>query len=534
MLAYANTGNTTLSMSFSEILDNTASRWPQSPSITSEGQTFTWSETADRCRRIANALAARGVKFGDRVAYLGFNSHRSFEMFYAPSKIGAILVPINFRLSSREMIECLEDARPRVLFADGDHLEQAQALAAACPWVEIVINSSDLPSLENQLSYETLIEQASAEPMGQPSGGDDTLALFFTGGTTGRSKGVMLTHANLLANTRGTIPLYELVECERYLLVAPMFHAAAGSRVFTAVVMATHTILLQRFDVEEVMATIEQYSINGMQLVPTMFQMTLDHPKIDEFDLTSLNMVGYGAAPMPVALLQRAIEKFPNIRFCQGYGMTEASPVITTLGPDDHVISAGKVSKLHTVGKPTPYVDIKIVDDLGQDLPQGETGEIVVRGPNIMKGYWGAPEQTEEVLRNGWYNTGDSGYFDADGYIVLAGRIKDMIVSGGENVYPIEVENVLAHHPAISECAVIGVPHKVWGESVHAVVRLRNASDPVTETELIQYCRDLIAHYKCPTGITFREEPMPMSGVNKVLKTELRKTYNKEHEIVSE
>lgn len=525
MLARADMRNNVSSMSFGEILENTASRWPDSPSITDEGRTFTWGETADRCRRLANAMAKLGITAGDRVAYLGFNSHRLFEMFYAPGLIGAILVPINFRLSQREMIECLEDSEPRVLVADSAHLEQAQALAAVCPWVEVVINASDLPTPDNALGYESLIKETSAEPLGEPSGGDDTIVLFFTGGTTGRSKGVMLSHANLLANTRGTVPLYELVERERYLLVAPMFHTAAGSRVYTAVTLATHTILLPRFDVEEVMATIERYRINGMQLVPTMFQMILDHPKLAEFDLSSLNMVGYGASPMPVALLQRAIEKFPGIRFCQAYGMTEASPVITTLGPEDHMISASEVSKLHTVGQPTPYVDIKIVDAMGRDLPQGETGEIIVRGPNIMKGYWRAPEQTAAALQDGWYHTGDSGYFDADGYLVLAGRIKDMIVSGGENVYPIEIENVLSHHPAVSECAVIGVPHDVWGEAVHAVVRLRNDGPSVTEEEMIKYCRERIAHYKCPVSITFRDEPMPMSGVNKVLKTELRKDY---------
>ncbi|MBJ6136070.1 class I adenylate-forming enzyme family protein [Marinobacter litoralis] len=525
MLAKANTRNDEPSMSFGEILGDTASRWPDSPSITDDGRTFTWGETADRCRRFANALAQRGIRAGDRVAYLGFNSHWLFEMFFAPSLIGAILVPINFRLSHREMKECLEDSEPRVLVADAAHLPQAQALAAECPWIEVVVNASNLPTPAGLLGYETLVTETSSEPMGEPSSGDDTLVLFFTGGTTGRSKGVMLTHASLLANTRGTIPLYELVEQECYLLVAPMFHTAAGSRVYTASTLGTHTVLLPKFDVEEVMATIHRYKVNGMQLVPTMFQMILDHPKLEEFDLSSLKMVGYGAAPMPVALLQRAIEKLPGVRFCQAYGMTEASPVITTLGPDDHVLSGERDTKLHTVGRPTPYVDIKIVDALGRSLPQGETGEIVARGPNIMKGYWQAPEQTRAVLRDGWYHTGDSGYFDADGYLVLAGRIKDMIVSGGENVYPIEVENVLSHHPAVAECAVIGVPHKTWGESVHAVVRLRDGSDLVTEEELIQYCRDRIAHYKCPTGITVREEPMPMSGVNKILKTELRKEY---------
>ncbi|NWO07445.1 MAG: AMP-binding protein, partial [Alteromonadaceae bacterium] len=394
MLAKADTQNQKLPMSFGEILEQTASRWPDSPSITSEAGTFTWQQTRARCRRLANAMAGLGLQSGDRVAYPGFNSHRLFEMFYAPSLIGAIVVPINFRLSEREMFECLEDSEPRILMADGDHLEQARSLAAVCPWIEVVINASELSTPDGMLSYEDLITNAGTETPGEPSGGDDTIVLFFTGGTTGRSKGVMLTHANLLANTRGTIPLYELKERESYLLVAPMFHTAAGSRVYTAVTLGTHTILLPRFDVEEVMATIERYRINGIQLVPTMFQMILDHPKLSEFNLSSLKMVGYGASPMPVALLERAIEKFPHIRFCQAYGMTEASPVLTTLGPEDHMLSAQSNSKLHTVGRPTPYVDIKIVDPLGRALPQGETGEIIARGPNIMKGYWRAPEQT--------------------------------------------------------------------------------------------------------------------------------------------
>lgn len=505
------------------LLTHAADAWPQSPAVSFAGATYSWSDTARRCRNLAAAFQQLEVQPGERIAYLGFNSHANFELFFAPAFIGAILVPINFRLSLGEMMECVEDAEPTLLIVDDDYLDHARALARACPGLRTLIHAGDQVTPEDMLAYSSLAA-TDGVPDAEPSAGDDTVVLFYTGGTTGRAKGVMLSHANLLANARGTVPLYGMAPREVYLLASPMFHAAAGSRIYTAALMGSHTVILSRFDTDKVITAIEKYRINCVQLVPTMIQMILDHPRLDEHDLSSLRMISYGAAPMPVALLQRTVARFPEIRFFQSYGMTECSPVISVLNAADHKLTGDYLTRLGSVGRPVPYVEIQVMDEQGHRLPHGETGEIVVKGANVMRGYWRAPELTAQALKDGWYHSGDGGYFNEDGYLVLAGRIKDMIVSGGENVYPIEIENLLSRHPAVRECAIIGVPHEKWGEAVHAVVRPHDGHS-VTETALIDYCRQHIAHYKCPVGVTFREEPMPLSGLNKILKSELKKKF---------
>lgn len=504
------------------LLERAAARWPDSPAVSADGHTFSWARLHQRCRRLAAGLRRSGVAHGDRVAYLGFNSLANFELMYAPAMIGAILVPINFRLSTPEMLECLEDARPSLLVVDPQHGEQGRKLARACPGLGPVFHTGETVPRDMR-PYADLFAAPPAGDM-QAGADDDTLVLFYTGGTTGRAKGVMLSHANLLANARGTAPLYGMRDREVYLLASPMFHTAAGSRVYTAALMGAHTVILSRFDTGEVIRAIEKYRINCVQLVPTMIQMILDHPDLDRHDLSSLRMISYGAAPMPVALMQRTVTRFPDIRFFQSYGMTECSPVVSVLDDSDHELRGDYLTRLGSVGRPVPHVQVRVVDDTDRELPAGETGEILVRGPNVMHGYWQAPDLTARAMKNGWYHTGDGGYFNHDGYLVLAGRIKDMIVSGGENVYPIEIENRLSRHPAVRECAVIGVPHPKWGEAVHAVVRL-NDGHRVSAEELIDYCRAHIARYKCPVGVTFRDEPMPLSALNKILKSELRKIF---------
>lgn len=508
-------------LSVVNLLEKASGRWPDSPSVTDEGQTFTWEQTEKRCQRLAWALASLGVGVGHRVAYLGFNSHWCFELFFAAPMAGAITVPVNFRLSPGEMVDCIQDAEPTVLLADRDHIEQARAISRECPWLKAVVYAGEGDAPDGFLSYEDLLTRAEKTDL-QPSGNDDTLILFYTGGTTGRSKGVMLTHINLFTNALGGLSLYETVERETHLLAGPMFHTAAGSRVYTATMMGTHTIILSKFDVLEMMGLVEQYRINTMQLVPTTLQLMVDHPQFAEFDLSSLRMITYGAAPMPVALLERALKQLPGVSFAQSYGMTEASPVVTVLNGDDHSLEAARLPRLESVGRSVFHNHVRIVNAQRQTLGVGEVGEIAVKGANIMKGYWRAPELTAAVLQDGWYYTGDSGYLDEDGYLFLVGRIKEMIVSGGENVYPIEIENVLSRHPDVRECAVIGVPHEKWGESVHAVVRLTDDA-VVSESEIISYCRERIAHYKCPTGVIFMEHPLPVSTVNKILKSELKR-----------
>ena len=509
-------------ISVCHLLAKAAEQWPLSPSVSYEGRTFTWRETFSRCEGLARGLVGLGLVAGDRVAYLGFNSHWCFELFFAAPMAGAIVVPMNFRLSAGEMVACIEDAEPAVLLVDEYHLEQAAAIVRACPGLKTVVFAGQEETAPREMvAYERLVSGAAASRL-TPSGNDDTLVIFYPGGTTGRAKGVMLTHTNQFTNALGGIAWYRMVEQETHLLAGPMFHTAAGSRVYTATMTGTHTVILPRFDVVEVMQLVERYHINTMQLVPTTLQMMFDHPSFSDFDLSSLRLITYGAAPMPVALLERVLTVLPGISFAQSYGMTEASPVVTVLDAEDHSLEPERLARLESVGRPVFHNHVRIVDAERHPLASGEVGEIAVKGSNVMKGYWRASELTNAVLQDGWYYTGDSGYLDKDGYLFLAGRIKDMIVSGGENVYPVEIENILSRHPEISECAVLGVPHEKWGESVHAVVRLMEPGS-VTESEIKDYCRARIAHYKCPTAVTFVEDALPVSTVNKILKTEIRK-----------
>jgi len=518
----ANTSRKPAAIAVHHLLEKAAECWPRSPSVSYEGKTFSWRETYNRCQGLANALAGLGVGPGDRVAYLGFNSHWCFELFFAAPMAGAIVVPVNFRLSAGEMITCIEDAEPVVLLVDEHHLKQAEAIVDACPALESVVYAGPAEQAPlHMMVYERLVSEA-AEAELEPSGNDDTLVIFYTGGTTGRAKGVMLSHINQFTNALGGVSWYRMVERETHLLAGPMFHTAAGSRVYTATMTGTHTVIVPRFDVVEVMQLVEKYSINTLQLVPTTLQMMFDHPGFSDFDLSSLRLVTYGAAPIPVALLERALRVLPGVLFTQSYGMTEASPVVTVLDSNDHSLDPEYLPRLESVGRPVFHNHVRIVDGERRPLAPGEVGEVAVKGSNVMTGYWRSPELTDAVLQDGWYYTGDSGYLDKDGYLFLAGRIKDMIVSGGENVYPIEIENILSRHPDISECAVVGVPHEKWGESVHAVIRLVEPGR-VTETDIKDYCRERIAHYKCPTGVTFMEEALPVSTVNKILKTEIRK-----------
>ena len=513
------------------LLEEAAHKWPDKPAVTFNGRTQTWAETMQRCHSLASLLKRVGVARGDRVAYLGFNSNVLFESYYAPALIGAILVPVNYRLSLPEMIECVEDCTPKVLIVDPHFIAQSLAMRAACTSISSLIyagrEGSDMQTPEGMLGYEeTLKEFRDAESLCElaPSEDDETVIIFYTGGTTGRAKGVMLSNINFQCNTDCSIALYRMQEHWKFIVLGPLFHLAAGSRVFSSTALGGHCVILPKFDVLEVFQAIQQYRINSATLVPTMFQMMLDHPEFSNYDLSSLKMLAYGAAPMSVALLRRVIKAFPGVEIFQTFGMTEASPIVTSLDSKYHVLEGPNANKLGSVGRAVSHVEVKIVDEDGNAKNAGETGEIFARGDNIMTGYWRLPMETAAALEGGWYHTGDAGYLDEDGFLFLEGRVKDMIVSGGENIYPIEVENVLSHHPSVHQCAVIGIPHERWGEAVHGVVVLKTHAQ-ASEDELIKFCKDRIASYKCPLSVSFRDEPMPLSPINKILKTELRKPF---------
>ena len=509
------------------LLIKAAETWPDQPAISFEGKTQSWQETLNRCHAAATLLKSFGVNKGDRVAFLGLNSNVCFESYYSPAMIGAILVPVNYRLSVREMVECIEDCTPKILMVDYHFVSQAQEIRKHCNCITTVIVSGEKTTPLNTISYEEslrrLISQKELCKL-TPSQDDETVIIFYTGGTTGRSKGVMLSNINFQCNTDCSAPLYRMQEGWTFIIAGPLFHLAAGARIFSCSALGGHAVILPKFDVEAMLRTVQQYRVNSATLVPTMFQMLLDYPNFEKYDLSSLKMVAYGAAPMSVALLTRIIKALPGVEIFQTFGMTEASPILTSLDSKYHVLEGANSSKLGSVGKPVDHVELIVADENDNELPAGETGQILVRGENIMTGYWQLPETTAEALKGGWYHTGDAGYLDEEGFLFLEGRVKDMIVSGGENVYPIEVENVLAGHPAIKECAVIGIPHETWGEAVHAIVVLEE-SQQTNEQELIQFCREQIAHYKCPVSMTFRNDPMPLSPINKILKTELRKPF---------
>lgn len=509
-------------------VEKAAFRMPQAPSFTCGDRSYTWAQTRDRIYGVAQALLDLGVACGERVAFLGLNGIELVESFYAPNLIGAVFVPFNFRLSKAELDELMADCQPAVLVADAEYADLARDLlkrrGGAC---RLVV--AETAARVDELSYEVLArtpyDKAKIDSL---SSHDEALAtIFYTGGTTGTPKGVMLSHLNQTVNALGGLSGYGVSPEDVHLLSGPMFHVAAASRIFLAALLGNHTIIMKRFEVDDMVRLIGEHRATIAQMVPTMLLSFLDRVDRDKPDLSSLRMMTYGASPLPPSLLERALETFPDLLFCQVFGMTEAAPALTMLEPHHHQLSGEFVDKLSSVGLPLPHVDLRVVDEEGATCPPDIPGEIIARGPNIMMGYYRKPEETAAVLRNGWYHTGDAGAVDVDGFLTITGRIKDMIVSGGENIYPIEVENVLARHPAVEAAAVIGVPHDYWVESVHAVIVPIAGKAPGAQ-EIIAYVRDQIAHYKCPRSVSF-VETLPMTGVNKVDKRALRAPFWKDH-----
>jgi long-chain acyl-CoA synthetase len=470
---------------------------------------FTYAEFEARCQRLAGMLAAKGVRAGDRVAILASNSHRYMEAYVGIPAAGFVMVPLNTRHAEPELKYAMEDGGVRVLLTDRDP-------GALADVVEMVILIPD--------EYERGV--AEAQPMALGEGIDEnTLAgLFYTGGTTGASKGVMLTHRNLIANAMNYMMLASPNLHRVHLFMAPMFHAAGSNNILVTVWTGQCGIIQPVFEPKEALDLMERHGVTSTIGVPAMIAALADEQLAHPRDVSRLAFVAHGGSPIATEVVRRAAEAFPNADFSHVYGATELSPLATGLLGEQHLLHS---DRRRSCGQALVGVEVRMVAEDGREVPRGEIGELAVRGPTVMQGYWNKPEQTAAVLHDGWYYSGDLGFMDEDGYVVLVDRAKDMIVSGGENVYGSEVEEALYLHPAVLEAAVFGIPDPRWGEAVHAVVVPRAE---VTAEELIAFCRGRIAGYKIPKSISFQSEPLPKSGPGKVLKRELRQPFWEGHE----
>ena len=483
------------------------------------GVAVTFAEHLDRVGRLASALRTElGVQPGDRVAVLGLNSIPFMELWHAALLGAAVINPLNMRFSPDELAFVLGDSGTRVCFVDRhfagsiDQIRQRVGIETVVLWGE-----GDVP---HDVAYEKLLASCRPTVPAEPEE-DDPAVLMYTGGTTGHPKGVVLDHRAEVLNQYHIAMAVPWVREWPFLLTTPMFHGASMLGIMGAPGFGVPSVILPAFDPEKVMAAIERYQIGMTVMVPTMINMVLQHAAFDPARLGSLRRLVYGAAPMPTAVIEKLLALFPELDLIQGYGMTEAAAILTFLTRDDHRRGG---ALLASAGRPAPGVELSIQSDDDRTLERGEVGEVCARGGNYMREYWKRPDETEYAFRGGWYHSGDMGYLDADGYLFLVDRAKDMIITGGENVYSAEVENAVASHPDVAQVAVIGIPDDRWGEAVHAVVVPRPGSTP-TADEIIAHARAAIAGYKVPKSVSFRDEPLPMSAAMKVLKRELRAPF---------
>ena len=490
------------------------------PAILDRDATLTWSELADRVARGAGMLRGLGLRRGERFATLMRNGFRQAELLWAGYWSGVVPVPINWRLSPVEIAASLEDSGCRLVAAEEEFLPMlaTPALSALRPRVLSVEASGG-----RRGDYESLLAATAPVPI-EPLHEDDDAILLYTGGTTGRSKGVRLSHRNILSNAWQIGLCIGIRPDDVYSHVAPMFHSA-DLHGTVAFLRGCRHVYVPQFIPEEVAAAIERYRVSVAHWVPTMVKMFTESPEVAKHDLSSLRMLFYGSSPMPVEWMRAARERFPGVEFHQGYGLTETSPILAVLDDASHrrCFESGDMSLLRSAGRPVPGLELRVVDGQDRPLPAGETGEVVVRGPNVSPGYLNRSEDTARAFRDGWFHTGDVGRLDAQGYLFLVDRMKDMIITGGENVYSTEVEAVLHCHPGVSEAAVIGVPDDRLGEALFAVIALRPGT-VLTPEEIIRHCREHIGGYKIPRRMAF-VDALPRTAVGKVQKTLLRDTY---------
>jgi len=485
--------------------------------IVFNGSRISYAQLNDRASQVANGLRRWGIGKGDRVAVLDKNDPSFFEIWCGAMKVGAVVVPVNWRLAPPEAAYVVNDARARVLFHGGPFAEMVARIRDGLQTVERLIGIHD-SGPEGYAAWRD--GQDPADP-DLPIAPEDVAIQMYTSGTTGHPKGAQIVHANLAAAFLAGSNHFGRWSADDVNLVAmPLFHIAGNGWGMVGFYHGATNVMMADVDPKEVLRLIPEHRISKILFVPAVILFVLQVPGVEKVDFSSLDTIVYGASPIPVELVRNAIGVF-GCDFVQVYGLTETAGAITYLSPEEHRNPVGE--RLKSCGHPWPGVEMRIVDAEGRDLPAGEVGEIICRTGQVMKGYWNLAEETAKAMRADWFHTGDAGYLDGDGYLYIHDRVKDMIVSGGENIYPAEVESALFGHPAIADIAVIGVPSDKWGEEVKACIVIK-PGQTLTEEELIAYARERIAGYKVPRSVDF-VEALPRNPSGKLLKRELRKPY---------
>jgi acyl-CoA synthetase (AMP-forming)/AMP-acid ligase II len=491
----------------------------------------TYQQTISRVRRLAGALAGLGISKGDRMAVLDTNSARYVEAYFAASMLGAVFVPLNYRAKAQELEYTITTAGARLLMVGERYAAAVSDLRHRLPCVAAyVAMESPQPGMA---LFEELIAAACWEADEVEVDEEDINILIYTSGTTGRPKGVMLSYADFVAYVCGNTELADGTPRGRALLCVPLYHIAGLTSLMTSVFTGRTVVMRRQFEPSDWLDTVQREGITHAFLVPTMLKRILDHPDFGGYNLATLQLLAYGAAPMPVTVIRRAIEEFPaTVGFVNAFGQTETTATVTMLLPEDHRLEgtapdvARKLRRLSSIGRPLPDVEVRIVDTAGVEVRRGEIGEIVVRTSRLMKGYLAQDEATAQTIVDGWLHTRDMGWMDDDDYLYLSGRKDDLIIRGGENISPAEVEDVLHTHPAVEEAAVIGVPDGDWGEQVMAIVVPKPAS-MLTAEEVIAWCHQRLATFKNPERVQFVTE-LPRNPLGKVLRNELREKFRRE------
>ncbi len=506
--------------------------FPGKEAIICGGRRWTYGEFYERIRRFSRYLKQAGIEKGDRVAVLHPNCHYFLEAYYAVALAGAASVPLNYRLSSGEIILILNDAGARMLIADPRFREMVDRMRSDIPTVEkIVWTGNDagdgIQEADRDCNYEEIITAASVPVAEAGVAETDIAQIYYTSGTTGRPKGVMLTHKNVMVHALGTIAELHLTDRDVWLHAAPLFHLADAWATWAVTWVGGAHVMAGDFDPLAALSAMEREKVTLTNMIPTMLNMLINHPDVGRFDFTSLRVLLSGGAPIAPEVVRRIVETF-KCDYIQTYGMTETSPYLTLSLLKEHLLKKSAADQLvykSKTGREFIAVELKVVADDGREIKKDEkeVGEIIVKGDTVTPGYWKLPEETEKAIKNGWLYTGDMAVMDSEDYVTIVDRRKDMIVTGGENVYSTEVENVLYMHSAVLECAVVGVPDEKWGEAVKGIVVLKPGVE-AAEEEIIGFCKERIARYKAPKSIDFISA-LPKTGSGKIEKKKLRDRY---------